>query len=68
MIAAVAQGVFSDIGAASDAWVAPLLCDAEPPDPALEPVYDALFEAYLAGRRAAPPAWSALAAMRERLP
>ena len=67
MIAAVAQGAFSDIGKASDAWVTPLLREAEVPDPELEPVYDALFAAYRAGRDSAAPAWTALAEMRGQL-
>ncbi|MEO0360391.1 MAG: FGGY-family carbohydrate kinase [Pseudomonadota bacterium] len=65
MIAAVAQGVFPDIAAAARAWVDPLLGEAEPPDAALVPVYDALFDGYLATRRAAEPIWAAQAAMRE---
>ncbi|RMH45990.1 MAG: carbohydrate kinase [Alphaproteobacteria bacterium] len=67
MIAAVAQGVFADIEDCARAWVTPALQPPEAPDPALVPVYDALYEAYLAGRRAAPPAWAALAGMRKAL-
>ncbi|MEO1492070.1 MAG: FGGY-family carbohydrate kinase [Pseudomonadota bacterium] len=67
MIAAVANGVFPDVGACAETWVTPLLQEAEAPDPALVPIYDALFDAYLAGREAAPPAWSALADMRRAL-
>lgn len=67
MIAAVATGVYSRIEVAADAWVAPLLQEPEEPDPALVPIYDALWDAYSAGRRAAVPAWSALATMRRAL-
>ncbi len=67
MIAALAQGVFRDVDACVDTWVAPLLQTPEAPDQALVPVYDALFEAYRTGRESAPPAWAAISAMRERL-
>ncbi|MEM8759045.1 MAG: FGGY-family carbohydrate kinase, partial [Pseudomonadota bacterium] len=67
MIAAVATGVYSRIEVAADAWVAPLLQEPEEPDPALVPIYDALWDAYSAGRHAAVPAWSALATMRRAL-
>ncbi|MEM6943411.1 MAG: FGGY-family carbohydrate kinase [Pseudomonadota bacterium] len=67
MIAAVAEGAFPDIGAVADAWVTPLLQEPEAPDPDLVPLYDALADAYLAGRQAAVPAWSALATMRRAL-
>lgn len=67
MIAAVAQGIFSDIGAAGAAWVTPLLEAPEAPDRDLVGTYDALFDAYLDGRKAAVPAWNALAGMREAL-
>ncbi|MEM1384808.1 MAG: FGGY-family carbohydrate kinase [Pseudomonadota bacterium] len=68
MIAARAQGVFSDIGEAAERWVSPLLQPPESPDAGLVPIYDALFDAYLAGRDAAAPAWTALARMRQALP
>ena len=67
MIAGVQQGVFADASAANAAWVAPLLQPAEAPDPALTPVYDALFDAYRQTRRAAAPSWAAIAAARERM-
>ena len=67
MMAAVAQGVYPDIGAVSDAWVARLLQEAEEPDPSLVSVYDALYDAYLAGRESAGPSWAALAEMRGRI-
>ena len=64
MIAGVAQGLFADISAATDAWVAPLLEAPEAPDEGLAAVSDALFESYVATRRALGPAWTAQAAMR----
>lgn len=67
MIAALAQGVFSDIDACVETWVTPHLKAAEEPDSSLVPVYDALFEAYLTGRLAAPSAWNAMAEMRRAL-
>lgn len=67
MIAALAQGIFTDVDACVETWVTPLLQAAEPPDRELVPVYDALFEAYAAGRKAAPSAWEALSDMRESL-
>ena len=67
MIAAVAQGIFPDIGSCAERWVTPLLQPPEPPEPALVPVYDALFDAYLAGRRSAAPGWHAMATMRKAL-
>ena len=64
MMAAVQQGIYPDISAATRAWVTPLLQDPEPPDPGLASAYDALFDAYLETRRAMPPVWAAQAAMR----
>lgn len=67
MMAAVQQGVFSDIGACSDAWVTPLLGNAEQPDPALAPIYQPMFEAYIATRKAMTSAWAAQAKFRRSL-
>lgn len=67
MIAALAQGHFSDATAATDAWIGPLLGELEQPDPSLIETYDALFEAYDATRVALSPAWRAQAQARERL-
>ena len=67
MMAAVAQGLHADIGASVEAWVTPLLQEAEAPDPALVPIYDALYDAYRAGRDHAGPSWAALATMRRAL-
>ena len=43
MMAAVAIGVFPDLGAATKIWVTPLLGDLFPPDPALVAIYDQAF-------------------------
>lgn len=67
MIAALALGVFPDADSATRAWVRPLLQDPRQPDPALIPVYDHLFDAYLATRQALPSAWAAQAALRGAL-
>ncbi len=64
MMAAVAIGAYPDMDACIAEWVTPLLGGAEAPDPALVAAYDALFPAFAASRRALPPAWDALAAVR----
>ena len=64
MMAAVQQGLYADISAATQAWVTPLLQEAEMPDDGLAATYDAAFEAYLETRRAMAPVWAAQAAMR----
>lgn len=46
MIAAVNLGLFPDMAACARAWVAPLLGEAEPPDPALAAAYARLFPLY----------------------
>ena len=67
MMAGVAQGLFADIAAATDAWVAPLLEAPEAPDEGLAAVCDALFDSYVSTRRALGPAWAAQAAMRRAI-
>ncbi|MEM1362508.1 MAG: FGGY-family carbohydrate kinase [Pseudomonadota bacterium] len=67
MIAGIAQGIFSDAEAATDAWVQPLLEDPIPPDAELASTYGEVFEAYLATRHALAPAWQAQATMRSAL-
>ncbi len=64
MMAAVQQGIYPDISAATDAWVTPLLQEPEAPDPGLASAYDGLFDAYLRTRHAMVPVWAAQAAMR----
>ncbi len=67
MMAAVQQGLYPDISAATEAWVTPLLQEAEAPDGGLASTYDALFDAYLETRRSMAPVWAAQAAMRRDL-
>ena len=67
MMATVQQGLHSDISAATEAWVTPLVQESENPDPGLVSTYDALFDAYLATRRAMAPVWSCQAAARRAL-
>ena len=64
MMAAVAIGVFPDLGAATRRWVTPLLGDLVRPDPALAAVYARAFPTYVATRAAMPPLWEQLAALR----
>lgn len=64
MTAAVQQGLFPDMTACSQAWVAPLLRDAEPPDPALAGIYAPLVPVYRRTREVLRPVWSDLAAAR----
>ena len=61
MVAAVATGFFPDMESCIARWVAPTLGEAIHPDPALARRYAALFPAYQAARRAAPPVWHAMA-------
>ena len=65
MMAAVQQGLYPDISAITQAWIAPLLDEPEAPDPSLKATYDTLFGAYVETRRALAPAWTAAAAMRK---
>ncbi|HYZ32535.1 MAG TPA: hypothetical protein VE684_09670, partial [Crenalkalicoccus sp.] len=65
MIAAVQLGLFPDMAACARAWVAPLLGEAEPPDPALAARYAALFPLYRAGYAALRGWWRDLHLVRE---
>ena len=67
MMAAVALGAFPDIASACQAWVDPLLGDAEPPDPDLARRYDALFPVYQVAHRSMHPVWNDLARIRREL-
>lgn len=64
MMAAVAIGVFPDLGAATARWVTPLLGDLVRPDPTLVDIYASAFPAYVATRKVMPPVWADLAAIR----
>ena len=61
MMAAVALGLYPDMESCVDAWVTPLLEAPLAPDPALAKIYDRLFPAYVAARKASEPTWHALA-------
>jgi erythritol kinase len=60
MIAACAIGAYEDMNAAIARWVTPALGQAEAPDPALVDIYESLFPAYLAARKALEPVWDQL--------
>jgi erythritol kinase len=64
MMAAVAIGIFPDLGAATARWVTPLLGDLVRPDPELAAVYAQAFPAYVAARTVMQPVWADLAAIR----
>ena len=49
------------MNAAIARWVAPALGEAEAPDQALVGIYESLFPAYLAARKALEPVWDRLA-------
>ena len=61
MIAACAIGAYEDMNAAIARWVTPALGEAEAPDAALVDIYESLFPAYLAARKALEPVWDRLA-------
>ena len=67
IIAGIATGLFADAEAATRAWVDPLLQPAEKPDAALAQTYDALFDAYIAARKAMAPVWASQTTLREAL-
>ena len=58
MMAAVAIGVFPNLGVATQRWVTPLLGDLVQPDPGLADLYARAFPAYVATRAAMPPIWA----------
>jgi erythritol kinase (D-erythritol 1-phosphate-forming) len=64
MMAAVALGIFPDIGHACRSWVDPLLGPPEAPDPSLQRRYDALFPVYREIRESMLPVWRDLARIR----
>lgn len=67
MIAAVQQGLYPSIDACADAWVTPLLEQAEAPDETLTGIYDTLYDRYVATRTALAPTWSDHAAARKSI-
>lgn len=68
MMAAVANGIYSDMDACIAEWVTPLLGEAETPDAALVEAYDRIFPAYVAARQALTPIWAALHKHRDTAP
>ena len=66
MIAAVQQGLYSDLEACVSEWVTPLLGPAETGDGELSKHYGSLFPVYLETRQALRPVWSELAQARGR--
>jgi erythritol kinase len=64
MMAAVATGLYPDMPACTERWVAPLLGPALEPDPALVKCYEKLFPTYVAAREASVPIWQALREQR----
>ena len=67
MLAAVRQGVFTDILEASDKWVSPLLQPAVSPNYELTKIYDILFDAYHSSRKKMSSVWESQAKARLRL-
>lgn len=57
MIAAVSLGIMPDLGTCARAWIAPLLGELEPPDPALAARYAGLLPIYQSARQANEPFW-----------
>lgn len=68
MIAAVQHGIYPDIEACAEAWVTPLLGDAEAPDPDLAAIYDEMFALYRETRGALAPVWTSFATARRTMP
>lgn len=65
MMAAVANGLYADMGACIEDWVTPTLADPEEPDATLSALYDQLYPDYVASRDAVRPIWTSLAKHRE---
>jgi erythritol kinase len=65
MIAAVCLGVYGDMARCVDAWVAPSLGESTDPDAGLVKLYSQLFPVYVDIRARMPPAWTALAEIRQ---
>jgi erythritol kinase (D-erythritol 1-phosphate-forming) len=61
MMAAVALGAYPDMQACIAEWVAPLLGQAETPDPDLVQTYAQLFPVYREARHALEPVWEDMA-------
>ncbi|TPW26170.1 FGGY-family carbohydrate kinase [Pararhizobium mangrovi] len=61
MIAAVRLGVYPSMEACCDAWVTPLLGEAEPCDETLARTYDRLFPAFVEAHQVLRPVWRSMA-------
>ena len=68
MMAAVALGIFPDIGHACRSWVDPLVGPPEVPDPSLQRRYDALFPVYREVRESMLSVWRDMARIRQEIP
>jgi erythritol kinase len=65
MMAAVAIGVYPDMGACADAWVQPFLDEVAVPDPQLSEFYSKLYPIYRTIRGAMSPAWGEMGRLRQ---
>lgn len=61
MISAVSIGQYDTMEDCARDWVAPLLGEAESPDPELAQIYDRVYPAYAAAHQALRPVWRAMA-------
>lgn len=64
MMAAVSTGVYADMSACIQDWVAPTLSAPESPDPELCARYDQLYPLYVDARKAISPIWRSMAQYR----
>ena len=67
MMAAVQQGIYTDMAACAAAWVDPLLGAAVEPDRALAKSFDAIFPLYVETRKLMRPVWRSLQAARTEM-
>ncbi len=65
MMAAVAIGVYPDMGQCAEAWVQPFLDEVAAPDPRLSEFYSKLYPIYRTIRGAMSPAWGAMGRLRQ---
>jgi erythritol kinase len=65
MMAAVNIGVFPNMRACAEAWVAPFLDQVIVPDPQLTEFYSKLYPVYRTIRGAMTPAWAQLGRLRQ---
>jgi len=67
MMAAVQQGIYTDMAACAAAWVDPLLGAVVEPDRALAKSFDAIFPLYVETRKLMRPVWRSLQAARTEM-